>query len=98
MRAAALFIALLYAGLAAAQLRTIPADAERAEIRHVQSHSVELNGQRAELAPGAQIRDAANRIIVPTALPAGALVKYRRDASGHVREVWILTPQEAEAR
>ena len=56
------------------------------------------NGQRVQLAPGAQIRDASNRVIVPTALPPAALVKYRLDASGQVREVWILTPQEAEPR
>ncbi|HYR36092.1 MAG TPA: hypothetical protein VEQ87_17505 [Burkholderiales bacterium] len=91
----ALAIALLFAGAAAAQLRTIPADAERAQIRHVEENIVQLNGQRAQLAPGAQIRDASNRVIVPTALPSDALVKYRLDASGQVRQVWILTPEEA---
>ena len=97
MRALPLILA-LFTSAAAAQLRTIPADAQRAEMRHVQENVVELNGQRAQLAPGAQIRDASNRVIMPTALPSGALVKYRLDASGHVREVWILTPQEAAAR
>ena len=92
------FILALFIGAAAAQLRTIPADAQRAEMRHVQENVVELNGQRAQLAPGAQIRDASNRVIMPTALPSGSLVKYRLDASGHVRQVWILTPQEAAAR
>ena len=95
---AAVAIALLFATAAAAQLRSIPADAERAEMRHVQEHIVAINGRPAELAPGAQIRDVANRLIVPMALPAGALVKYRLDAEGKVREVWILTPQEAEER
>jgi hypothetical protein len=95
MRAALFAIVLLVAGAAAAQLRTIPADAERAQIRHVQENIVELNGQRALLAPGAQIRDASNRVIVPTALPSAALVKYRLDDKGQVREVWILTPEEA---
>jgi hypothetical protein len=80
---------------AAAQLRTIPANAQRAEMRHVQENVVELNGQRAQLAPGVQIRDASNRVIMPTALPSGSLVKYRLDANGHVREVWILTSEEA---
>ena len=97
MRALLLILA-LFASAAAAQLRTIPADAQRAEMRHVQENVVELNGQRAQLAPGAQIRDASNRVIMPTALPSGSLVKYRLDASGHVRQVWILTPQEAAAR
>jgi hypothetical protein len=34
-------------------------------------------------------------VIVPTALPTDALVKYRLDDNGQVREVWILTPEEA---
>jgi len=88
-------IALLVASAAAAQLRTIPADAERGEVRHVQASIVELNGARETLAPGVRIRDPQNRLIVPAALPAGALVKFRRDANGAVREVWILTPAEA---
>jgi type II secretory pathway component PulM len=95
---ALLLILTLFAGAAAAQLRTIPQDAQRAEMRHVQENVVELNGQRVQLAPGAQIRDASNRIIMPTALPSGSLVKYRLDANGHVRQVWILTPQEGAVR
>ena len=93
----ALFV-LLLASLAIpamAQLRTIPKDAQRAQIRLVQANVVEVNGQPVQLSTAAQIRDASNRIIMPTALPAGALVKYRLDGMGHVREVWILTPEEA---
>ena len=88
-------IALLFATAAAAQMRAIPADATRAKMRHVEVSTVELNGKLQSLAPGAQIRDRSNRVIVPTALPPGSLVKYRLDAAGQVREVWILSPQEA---
>ena len=97
MRALLLVLA-LFAATAAAQLRTIPSDAQRAKMSHVQEHVVEVNGKRAQLAPGAQIRDASNRLIVPTALPSGSLVRYQRDKSGQVTQVWILTPQEAAAR
>ncbi len=95
MRALLVLLTVLLAAPAAAQLRTIPQDARRAEMRPVQANVVELDGRHALLAPGAQIRDASNRIIVPTALPASALVKFRLDGEGQVREVWILTPQEA---
>jgi len=88
-------IALLFATAAAAQMRAIPADATRAKMRHVEGSVVELDGKLESLAPGAQIRDPSNRVIVPTALPPGSLVKYRLDAAGQVREVWILSPQEA---
>jgi hypothetical protein len=98
MRALALIAAALFAATAAAQLRTIPADAKRAKMSPVQERIVQLDGRREMLAPGVQIRDAANRIIVPNALPANSLVKYRRDARGAVREVWILTPEEAARR
>ena len=95
MRALAVLLTVLFAASAAAQVRTIPQDARRAQIRHVQANIVELNGVQAPLAPGAQIRDASNRIIIPTSVPAGALVKFRLDENGQVREVWILTPTEA---
>ena len=78
-----------------AQVRSLPAAAKRGEIRHVQDMLVEIDGKRMMLAPGAQIRNAANLIIVPTALPPGAQVKYLLDAQGMVSRVWILTRQEA---
>lgn len=88
--------ALLFACAGAmAQMRTIPGDAKRAAIRHVQETVVALDGERALLAPGAQIRDTDNRLIVPTAIPEGVLAKYLLDAQGQVRRVWILTPAEA---
>ena len=95
MRALVFLLVASLALPAAAQLRTIPKEAQRAEIRHVQANVIELNGRQAELAPGAQIRDASNRIIVPSAVPAGALVKFRLDAAGKVSDVWLLTPAEA---
>ena len=78
-----------------AQTRAIPPTAKRGEIRHVQDMLVEINGRRMLLAPGAQIRNSANLIIVPSALPSGAYVKYLVDAQGMVSRVWILTRQEA---
>ena len=81
-----------------AQLRSIPDEAKRGEVRHLHDMLIEIDGVRQRLAPGAQIRDASNRVIVPTALPAGAQVKYVMNGQGHVRQVWILTPEEAAKR
>jgi hypothetical protein len=91
---AAALLAAWVAG-AAAQLRTIPADARRGRLSHVQDMVVEIDGQRTKLAPGAQIRDGDNRVVLPVAVPPGSLVKYRLDGEGLVRQAWILTPQEA---
>ena len=89
---------LLAAGAAHAQFRAIPPEAKRGEIRHLQEMLVEINGKAMRLAPAAQIRDAANLIVMPVAVPAGALVKYTQDAQGLVTRVWILSPQEAAQR
>jgi hypothetical protein len=85
----------LAAGAAQAQLRTIPADAKRATMSHVQGMVVEINGVRTDLAPGAQIRDAGNRIVLPTALPAGTIVKFMPNIQGQPWRIWILSPEEA---
>ena len=86
----------IFAGSGAqAQLRTIPAEAKRATLSHVQGMTVEIDGKRTELAAGAQIRDSRNMIVVPTAVPPGILVKYLLDTQGLVGRIWILSPQEA---
>ena len=89
-------LVLLAASLASAQVRNIPEDARVGEIRHLQEMVVEIDGAAQQLAPGAQIRDASNRIITPSAIPPGTRVKYLVDASGQVRQVWILTPEEVQ--
>ena len=88
--------AALFAGAAVAQMRTLPADAERGTIRHVREMLVELDGREVLLSPAATIRDRHNLIIVPTALPAeGAIAEYLLGADGQVQRVWLLTPEEA---
>jgi hypothetical protein len=62
---------------------------------HVQEMVVELDGRQHQLAPGAQIRDASNQVILPAALPAGTRVKYRLDADGKIFQIWVLTSEEA---
>ncbi len=89
---------ILAAGAAEAQLRSIPADAKRATMSHVEGMTVELDGKRVTLAAGAQIRDGRNMIVVPSMVPKGILVKYQLDTQGQVGRVWILSPQEAAQR
>jgi hypothetical protein len=90
-------VLLAFAGLstaATAQLRTIPQEAKRGEIRHLQDMLVEIDGKQQRLSPGAQIRDPDNRLLVPTALPERSDVRYLFDGAGMVHRVWILTPRE----
>ena len=94
--AAAIVSVAALAGAAFAQLRSIPDDAKRGQIRHVREMVVEIDGTQARLSPGAQIRNTDNRIILPSALPPEPqLVKYQADPAGMVHRVWILTREEA---
>jgi hypothetical protein len=79
-----------------AQLRSIPDDAKRGQLRFVREMIVDIDGSQARLSPGSQIRNIDNRIVLPSALPQDSLlVKYLVDASGQVHRVWILTQEEA---
>jgi hypothetical protein len=91
-----LFVALLGATGAAAQMRTLPPETERGIIRHLQESVVAIDGREMRLAPGAVIRDRDNLIIVPSALPQeGAIAEYVFDTDGQIFRVWLLTPDEA---
>jgi hypothetical protein len=98
LAAAALLVLLVMVCLAPpahAQLRSMPAHAKLGKILHLQEMVVLIDGERAVLARGAQVRDAHNRILVPAAIPPGSLIRYTLNAQGEVAAVWILTRQEA---
>jgi hypothetical protein len=92
----AVFLVAAFAATAQAPNRTIPTDAKRAAMRHVQLLVVDVDGKQRELAPGAQIRDTSNRIVLPATLQSARDVKFVEDADGRIRHVWILAPQEAQ--
>jgi len=92
-----LICALMLPAAAMAQLRQIPDSAKRGSVVHIQGSIVEIDGQRMQLAAGAQIRSRDNLFIVPMSLPPGAQVKYELDGAGQIRRVWVLTPEEAAA-
>jgi len=60
------------------------------------ANTVTLGGKVFRLAPGAQIRDRRNLIVMPSAVTDPAVVRYLLDGRGEVRRLWILTPEEAE--
>ena len=92
----AAIVALAGSGGALAQLRSIPDDAKRGQLRHVREMIIEIDGDRVLLSPGSQIRSIENRIVLPSSLPQeSVLVKYMTDAGGLVHRVWILSQEEA---
>ena len=96
-RALFLVATLLLALPAVAQVQRIfPQNAVRGAVVFGQAPEITLNGQLARLAPGARIRDPNNMTVVPGGLIGGRfLVHYTIDLYGLVKDVWILTPDEA---
>src|SRR4029453_1787679 len=96
-RVLALAAACLLALPVAAQTpRNFPQNALRGALVFGVAPDVALNGRPARLAPGSRIRDARNMLVVPSAVHGGKfLVHYTVDTSGLVKDVWILTPEEA---
>ena len=94
MRLLVLLAAAGFAFAAMAQMRTIPKGAKVGEIRHVQAMEVEIDGRPEMLAPGAQIRDAENRVVLPVSLAEKSHARYLVDGTGMVFQVWILSPRE----
>ena len=94
MRTGIFLILSIMVGIANAQLRAIPKEAQFGEIRHLESMVVELNGKPVQLSPGAQIRDTNNRLVLPTSLTEKVQAGYMLDGAGLLYRVWILSPEE----
>jgi hypothetical protein len=59
---------------------------------------VEIDGKQQRLSPGAQIRDADNRLVLPASLVQKSDVLYSVDSSGMVHRVWVLSAREKAER
>ncbi|MGJ7510637.1 hypothetical protein [Variovorax sp. GT1P44] len=105
--------AALYSASAAAQLqdpsatqneatnggRNFPNGTLRGKFMVVNAPEIVLDGQAERLSPGARILGANRMLVMPASITGqNLLVNYTRDAAGMVREVWILTPDEARAK
>jgi len=78
--------------------RNFPVGTLRGKLTIVDAPEVRLDGQADRLGPGVRIRSAQNLLVMAsTVIGQNLLVNYTRDAAGLVREVWILTPDEARA-
>ena len=79
--------------------RNFPPGTLRGRFMVVNAPEIQLDGQPERLSPGARIRSAERMLVMPAAITGqNLLVNYTRDAAGLVREVWILSPDEARAK
>lgn len=85
---------------AAAQMRAFPQNTLRGAIVFNADRQLTLNGRATSLTPGSRVRNPQNMIVLPdTLVGAKWLVNYTLDMGGaQVRDVWILTPEEAAVR
>ncbi len=84
---------------AAAGGRNFPIGTLRGKFMVLNTPEILLDGQSDRLSPGARIRGPQHMLVMPASITGqNLLVNYTRDAAGLVREVWILTPEEAAAR
>ena len=79
--------------------RNFPPNALRGELVVGELPQVSVNGAAGALAPGARIRGQNNMLQMSGSLTgAKLLVHYTLDTAGQVKDVWILTADEAAKR
>lgn len=96
-RAAAALTLLAFAGAAFAQtlVREAPADVKPARMAVGYPPEITIDGKADRLSPGARIRDTNNMLLLSGSLAGKTVpVVYKRDPSGLVHEVWLLTEAE----
>jgi len=77
--------------------RQFPATARRATLQVIAPPEVLINGTSERLAPGARIKGSNNLLLMSASLVGSTvLVNYVRDGQGLIREVWILSAEEAQ--
>jgi len=97
--AVTVFLALALAGVTAAHAQTarnFSAQTLRGALEVTEPPAVLLNGEPARLAPGAKIFGQNNTTVVSSNLVGQrVLVHYTVDLLGQLKDIWLLTPQEA---
>ena len=78
--------------------RIFPQDVKRGKIKFSEIPlEVKLDGTDERLAPGARVRGPQNTFVLNNQLVGQTyVVNYLRDPAGMVRDIWLLTPEEAK--
>lgn len=75
--------------------RILPNGTIKGEMSVSSPTSAIIDGQQVMLAPGVQIRDPFNMMVLPGMIQRTVPVRYQKDITGAVNRVWILSAQEA---
>jgi hypothetical protein len=100
LAAVIVFAASLHATASAQMLRAFPPNTLRGAMVFGDHPTILLNGRTTQLAPGARVHSPDNmNLMTPGIVGAKMLVHYTLDlAADRVKEVWILTPDEAAVK
>lgn len=75
--------------------RTLPENTTKGAMQVFSPTSAAVDGQMKLLAPGVQIRDPFNTVVLPGQIRELVPVRYQMDVSGAISRVWILSQREA---
>ena len=77
--------------------RTFPVEAKKGELVPPVQETLQISGQTLTAAPGLQIRNQQNLIVMPASLQQAVFVRYQLDTMGNVYRVWLLSAAEQAA-
>src|SRR4051812_23963966 len=76
-------------------IREAPRDVVLGQMTVVAPPVISIDGKPDRLSPGSRIHDTRNMMVLSGALAGKTVpVVYRREPTGQVHEVWLLTPAE----
>jgi hypothetical protein len=73
----------------------LPENTTKADMIVASPTSAMVDGRPMVLAPGVQIRDPFNMMVLPGMIRQTVPVRYQTDISGAISKVWILSQREA---
>ncbi len=79
---------------ATALVQTYPADAGAGVLLPPVSQTVTIGKVVYPVAPGLQVRNSQNLIVMPSTIQSSLNVRYQLDATGSVWRVWVLSAAE----
>ncbi len=80
-----------------AMMRNFPLESKKGELHPPIQQELDISGQKMLKAPGLQIRNEKNLIVMPATLQGPQPVRYQLDPMGNVWRIWILSAAEQAA-
>ena len=80
-----------------AMARAFPADSRKGILTPPLQQPVIIDGVAVRTAPGLQVRNEQNLIVMPNTLQSAVPIRYQLDPMGNIWRIWILSAAEQAA-